>query len=321
MVKLFKKPMWALLISLVIMVLTTLTMLPIGRGVFVAQGLDFNFNTPFSNRNLDINTARITEQVVYEREEITVTALYLETQESGDTDLRLLMKNHTDDILYIRMYYLAINGVMYEWLQSFSVRISPGEQSSESLELRSFWLVENQIATIGTMEFYFRVESGSGGGRLFCTEVITIQTNMVDEVVQEVPAHAIEVLNQDDVVIYFLGFNQGPLLMYPEAWFLVKNNRDRMIQVAARDVSLNGSRVQGSMRGGRVLQGKSAYVRLDFDSIDRMRTLGGLRRIGLRFDILEQRAFVAAIDYDWGLIMHESSPRSAFVSEPVQIRR
>ncbi|MCL2865914.1 MAG: hypothetical protein FWE25_10280 [Lachnospiraceae bacterium] len=339
MMKILKKPSVAIAITIASVFLATLLMTMgsgFGQRSVIVESGEINianittenttirtdrdylrFNDSAAIFAFEIAESYIDAQVVFQNEEIMVTALYLDHHGDRGAELRLLIDNHSNRNINVKSYFVSVNGIMMDQYAGFITTISPNAQSSERLEFSQIRLAENQIRGIGCIALYLQVRDNNGMQKLFDTDLITIQTSIYDEVIQAIPDHAIEVLNQDGVIVYFLGFNTE-LFPLTRVWFLVENNRERMIDVSIFDSSINGQRVDGTLISW-ILPDHSLYATIHFSGMD-MEHYGihAIEKMALGFAVYEQMTGIDTLDASWSVLRFNFEER-VFRSNRIEI--
>lgn len=145
---------------------------------------------------------------------------------------------------------------------TFSCDVEPGKKSNDGISFSSGDMEKNGVSTIGVIEFSFHVfdpETYEGG---FDSDVVVIETSAAGSVPAAAGIENAAILEQDGIVISFVGFEVDDWGDFAVK-FCIENNTETAITVQARDVSLNGFMLDGTMSAD-VMPGKISNTSLSF---------------------------------------------------------
>ena len=244
----------------------------------------------------------IAEQVLFDEQDIRLTALSLNTDALLGQELNVLIENNSDQPVIVQVRGASINGLMID-APVFSPETNSGASNNDSITFLSSELELNDIETIGTIELSFAIINPETFETLFETNLITIETSMASQVEQAVPGEEQQaqdrrqVFSQDGFTIYFIEFEADDIWGL-NARFYMNNDSDIPVTVQSQDVSLNGFMISGIMSAD-MQPGRSTNTTLTFLAED-LETSGieTVSTMDIRFNIVNAETWETILSSD-----------------------
>jgi hypothetical protein len=206
------------------------------------------------------SSVTVTERLLFDQERVKVTLLSLEVSSRGRTELNLLIENDSDDSITVQVRDVSVNGLMFR-STIFSSNVTSGHKRNDSISFQSQGFERNGITEIGTIELSFRVINNNNRDHSFNTDLIVINTSAVNDVVQTLPQPREVLFEQDGISVSYLGLSKERSSI--DVVFLITNDSEKDITVQARDESVNGFMISGTMSSD-ILPGKASIDTLSF---------------------------------------------------------
>ena len=209
-------------------------------------------------------TATITEQVLFDAENIKITAEGLEEGFLG-VELKLLIENNSDRNITVQARNTSVNGYMVSTMLSSDV--AAGKKANDSLIFETSSLEECGISTIASMEFNFHIFDADSWDEITDSGVIRIDTSASGSYTQTYDDTGEVLLDGGGIKIVSKGVSSEDSLFGPGIILYIENNTERDVTIQTRDVSVNGFMVDSSMSED-VAAGKKAVSAIQFFSSD-----------------------------------------------------
>jgi len=204
----------------------------------------------------------IEEQVLYDDNDIKITATGIEDSWAG-TKLTLLIENNSTQGITVQARNANVNGYMVDTMMSADV--AAGKKTNDGLTFQTSGLKECGIEQIATMEFIFHIFNSESWDEIVDTDVIKIDTSIADGYVQNYDDSGEVLVDTNGVKIVGKGLSDSNSFFGPGVILYIENNTDQDITVQVRDVSVNGFMVDTSMSED-VVAGKKAISAVTFFS-------------------------------------------------------
>lgn len=179
------------------------------------------------------------EEVLYESDGIKIVYKgYTAEELFQSAKFDIYIENNSDKNISVSLDELNVNGYTISCL--FYEEVPAGKKANAQIDLYSTQLEENNIESIGVVEFALHATDSSTYDRLFETETITIT---LDETVsQEQSTDNYEVIYQgENVTVYYTGLTEetGLIPSHSFGFLVVNDNTDKNITVSADNMSIN----------------------------------------------------------------------------------
>ncbi len=239
--------------------------------------------------------ATIEEQVLYDENDIKITATGMEDSWAG-TKLTLLIENNSAQGITVQARNANVNGYMVETMMSADV--AAGKKSNDGLTFQTSGLKECGIEQIATMEFFFHIFDSETWDEIVDTDVIKIETSIADGYVQNYDDSGEVLVDTNDVKIVGKGLSDKNSVFGPGVILYIENNSDKDITIQVRDVSVNGFMVDTSMSED-VVAGKKAISAVTFFSSSLEENgITDITDVELFFHIFDQKSWDEIFDSD-----------------------
>lgn len=212
----------------------------------------------------DVSNVSVDEQVLYDENDIKITATGLEEGWLG-TDMKLTIENNTDKDITVQNEWSSVNGYMVS--TTMSVDVAAGKKANDTLTFDSSSLEECGIEQIATMEIVFSIIDADSWDDIAKSDVITVNTSVNDGYEQAYDDSGDVIVDQDGIKIVSKGVSTDDSIWGPGVVLYVENNSDKNITIQTRDVSINGYMVDASMSED-VVAGKKAMTAVQFFDSD-----------------------------------------------------
>ena len=133
---------------------------------------DTNTDVLQETENTSVSEVSIEEQILYDGNDIKITATGMEDSIWG-AELKLLIENNSSKTITVQARNCNVNGYMVTTMMSADV--ASGKKANDSLTFETSGLKESGIEQIATMEFYFHIFDTETWDTIVDTDVITIQ--------------------------------------------------------------------------------------------------------------------------------------------------
>lgn len=239
--------------------------------------------------------ATIEEQVLYDENDIKITATGMEDSWAG-TKLTLLIENNSAKGITVQARNANVNGYMVDTMMSADV--AAGKKSNDGLTFQTSGLKECGIEQIATMEFFFHIFDSETWDEIVDTDVIKIETSIADGYVQNYDDSGEVLIDTNDVKIVGKGLSDKNSVFGPGVILYIENNSDKDITIQVRDVSVNGFMVDTSMSED-VVAGKKAISAVTFFSSSLEENgITDITDVELYFHIFDQKSWDEIFDSD-----------------------
>lgn len=237
----------------------------------------------------------IEEQVVYDADDIKITAKGLEDGLFG-TELTLLIENNSSKDVTVQARNANVNGYMVTTMMSADV--AAGKKANDALTFETSGLKDCGIDTIATMEFSFHIFETDSWDKSVDTDVIKLETSVAGSYTQTYDDSGEVLVDENGVKIVGKGLSTDDSFWGPGVILYIENNTDKDITVQVRDVSINGFMVDSTMSED-VVVGKKAISAVQFFSTDlEENSITDIEDVELSFHVFEMSSFDTLFDTD-----------------------
>lgn len=239
--------------------------------------------------------ASIEEQVLFEANDIKITALELDDGLFG-TDLKLLIENNSGQNVTVQAENANVNGYMVSTLMSTDV--ASGKKANDSLTFETSGLKECGIESIATMEFSFNIFDTDSWDDIVKSDVIKIDTSIAGSYSQTYDDSGEVLVDSNGIKIVGKGLSTEDSFWGPGLILYIENNSDQNVTIQANDVSVNGFMVE-SLMSEDIVAGKKAISAVQFfDSDLEENSITDISNIELYFNIFNLETWDDIFDSD-----------------------
>jgi hypothetical protein len=243
----------------------------------------------------DAEEISIEEQVLYDANDIKITATGLEDGWMG-TELKLLIENNSSQNITVQARNANVNGYMVDTM--LSADVAAGKKANDSLTFETSGLNECGIESIATMEFYFHIFDSESWDDILDTDVISIDTFIAESYTQTVDDSGEVLVDSNGVKVVAKGLSADGSFWGPGVILYIENNSEQDITVQVRDVSVNGFMVDSTMSED-VVVGKKAISAVQFFSSDlEENSITDITDVELYFHIFDLDSWETIFDSD-----------------------
>ncbi len=209
--------------------------------------------------------AVIEETVLFDQGGIRITAKSLDQNGLFGPEIKLLIENDSSENITVQSRNASVNGYMVE--TSISSDVAAGKKANDAITLMSTSLDTAGIKEIGTIEFSFHIFDSETWNTIADSEMIRIDTSLVNEITYTYDDSGEVVYDQDGLKIVVKGLSEDASWLGPSVLVYIHNATGQDLTVQVRDVSVNGFMVD-SIFSCDVNNGKHALDTISFLSSD-----------------------------------------------------
>lgn len=176
------------------------------------------------------------ETIIYDENDIKITATGLREDGLLGPELNLLIENNSTQNITVQPDYCLVNGYMMYGLMSSDVAV--GKKNNDTLDFSRSTLEECGIDQIADIRLKFTVSDGDSWTTLFKTDELSLQTSAAGSYTQT--------YNDSGEVIYdtngikVVAKSAGDDFLGKGVTFYLENNTDQHIVVNGENISVNG---------------------------------------------------------------------------------
>ena len=176
------------------------------------------------------------ETIIYDENDIKITATGLREDGLLGPELNLLIENNSTQNITVQPEYCLVNGYMMYGLMSSDVAV--GKKNNDTLDFSRSTLEECGIDQIADIRLKFTVSDGESWTTLFKTDELSLQTSAAGSYTQT--------YNDSGEVIYdtngikVVAKSAGDDFLGKGVTFYLENNTDQHIVVNGENISVNG---------------------------------------------------------------------------------
>jgi len=230
----------------------------------------------------------IEEQVLFEQDDIKVTATEYVTDSILGDGIKLLIENNSDTDVTVGCKALIVNNYMITDL--FGAEVAAGKKANETMYLSSAELEAAGIDTVGQVECYFNVYDTESWEDIFNTDCVTIKTSEFDNMDTTPDDAGTELYNENGIRIVGKTVDENSfwgtaVLLYCE------NNSGKNVTISAEDVSVNGFMIDAYM-SSTIYDGKMAIDDITIFSSDlEDNGIESIEDVELKFEIYDEETY------------------------------
>ncbi|MDD4112897.1 MAG: hypothetical protein PHC56_07695 [Herbinix sp.] len=245
------------------------------------------------SENKDIT---IDEQVIYEGNDIIVTATGFDSNDLFGPSISVLIENNSDKNITVQSRNSSVNGLMIDTM--FSADVSAGKKANDAITFSSSELEVSGITTIKDIELSLHIIETESWDTIIDTDTRVLNTTADASFVQEYDTSGSVVYDSDDIKIFVKKLNSSESFWGSDLYLFIENNRPEDITVQARDVSINGFMVD-PIFSSDISAGKKAFDTITFMESDLTENnITDITDIELKFHIINLNTWDTIIDTD-----------------------
>lgn len=179
----------------------------------------------------------IEEQVIFDQDEIKITATGIDSEGSFmGSNLNLLIENNSDKNITVQARNVSVNGYMVD--TSMSADVASQKKSNDSLTLSDSSLNECGIERIANLEFSFHIFDSETWDTIIDSEMMDIKTSYADIYTQSYDDSGDLIYEDGSVRIISKGMTNDSI--FGPGWKLyIENKLDQNITIQTRDTSID----------------------------------------------------------------------------------
>ena len=205
----------------------------------------------------------IGEVVVYDQDDIRITAKSLETELINFARLNMFIENNSDTAVDIKLIRTFVNGFSIQ--MGLSETFAAGVAIDKAVEMNMDEFERCGISDIGEIEFFVEVSNPETGEVISVSEKIKIETSRSGLVSRSVPETE-EIYSQEGIRVLSMGMVYNEELNMNKFEMYVENYSEQDILVKIRNVKVNGTDESPIEKDLEYIIGGRGYSDLTFDS-------------------------------------------------------
>lgn len=209
--------------------------------------------------------ATIQEQVIYDENDIKITAKALEYDDWFGPSITVLVENNSQHNITVQTRNSSVNGLMIETL--FSCDVAAGKKANDSITFYDSDLEMSGITTIKDIEFSLYIFDSDDWDDIAESDIIVLTTSADESFVQEYNAEGFVAYEDESYKIVVQKLDSEDSFWGSDIYVYIENNGDKNITVQTRDVSINGFMLD-PMFSCDIMAGKKAYDTISFFESD-----------------------------------------------------
>ncbi len=209
--------------------------------------------------------ATVETQVLLDSKDILITLTGLESDGLFGPALKVLIENNSDTDVTIQTRGTSVNGYMAEAMMS--AEVAAGKKANNEITFMASDLDEAGISAMADIELAFHIFTTDGWDTYLDSKPIQIKTSLADGWDYTYDDAGEVLYDKKDMRIIAKGISEDDSIFGPGLVLFIENLSKESITVQARDVSVNGFMIDGSM-SAEVSSGKRAITALTFFSSD-----------------------------------------------------
>lgn len=210
--------------------------------------------------------AEIEESVIYEKDGISITAKSLNYDPVSGPQLKLSVKNETENDILIQSAYVAVNGFMMR--PDMNIEVPAGKTAAGDMTFAYYQLAMADINTIADVRLSLRIMDKREYEVITVTEPVDLTTTAAEGYEPSFDEEGQVVYDKKKIKIVIKGVSEERLFSDdPVMMVYLYNGTDQNITVQTEDVLVNGYEFTSAM-STTLLPGKRAVDIVTFFSQD-----------------------------------------------------
>ena len=230
---------------------------------------DINDKIPVSGSSEEqknkITEVTLAEQVIYEGNDIKITATGLSNESFLGPSINVLIENNSRRNITVQARNSNINDLMVETV--FSADVAAGKKANDTITFMSSDLEIAGITIIKDIEFSFHVIDSDSWDVIVDTDMIALKTTADAAFVQKYDDSGFVAYDAEGIKVVVKKLNSSDSFWGSNLYLYIENNTDKAITVQARDVSINDFMVD-PVFSCEVISGKKAFDTITFMESD-----------------------------------------------------
>lgn len=210
-------------------------------------GDDYDFENDmysFSAFELDMQ-AKISEQVVYDYGDVTVTLKEVDfSSPASYYDMELVIENNSDQTIMLCQDYISVND--YTMFGFMSGTVTAGSVAVQTVSIYTDELIESGITDIEEIGFNLYTANPNTYETLYTAEPVSVRTSVYGKVTQKNTAEG-ELLYNDENVEVRLKSIENDVFGDCVFTFCVENKTEEKTMLTSGDISANGYMIDDSL--------------------------------------------------------------------------
>lgn len=246
--------------------------------------------------NTSKKSVSIDKQVIYEGNNIRVTATGLNYDDFLGPSVSVLIENDSNRNITVQTRKTSVNGVMVETV--FSSDVAAGKKANDSITFLLSDLKNAAIDIIKDIEFSLHISDTDTWDSITDTQSITLHTTVDASYVQEYDDSGFIAYEDNNIKIVVKKLNSSDSFWGSDVYLYIENNSNKDITVQARDVSINGFMVE-PVFSSDIAAGKKAYDTITFMESDlKNNNITDIEEMELKFHIFDMDSWDTIKDTD-----------------------
>ena len=213
----------------------------------------------------DEDGATIEEKVIYEGNDVKITATGLNNEGFFGPEVKVLIENNSAQDITVQSRDSSVNGLMVDTM--FSADVAAGKKANDAITFSSSDLEISGITTIKDIEFSLIVMDSNTWNDIVATDMIGLTTTADASYVQEYDDSGFVAYNADGIKVVVKKLNSSDSFWGSDVHLYIENNTTNDITVQSRDVSINGFMVD-PIFSCEIMVGKKAFDTMTFMESD-----------------------------------------------------
>lgn len=251
--------------------------------------IDFSVDTQTSS----VTESAITETVIYDANNVKVTAKSLDYDDLFGVGISVLVENNSDKSITVQTRSGSVNGFMVDPM--FSCDVAAGKKANDSITIMSDDLEAANITTIQTIEFKLYLFEAETWEDIDTSDVITLTTDATDYV-QPIDDSGSVAYEGDGIKVVVKSLDSEDSFWGSDLYVYIENNSGKDVTIQTRDCSINGFMVD-PVFSSDVIDGKKAFDSISFMESDLEENgITAIESIDLSFHIFDMESWDTITD-------------------------
>ncbi len=196
----------------------------------------------------------IVETVLFEQNDVKVTALKAVTDDLWGSGIKVLIENNSEKDILLTCNSLSVNDYMI--FDLFSAEVTAGKKSNQVIYITDETLLEAGLREVADIDIIFDVSDNNNYETIFITDPIKLKTEQADSIKKEKYDDGLLLLEQDGIKIVAKYLAEDEFYG-KELVFYFENNSGKEVAVYCESLAINGFMIDpyfgGTIRDGKIL--------------------------------------------------------------------